>query len=342
MVCLPDWAQYQTGIFIINSIAAVIFTAAWYGIVRYLNLRNIEYFSLLIWFLIHPLGLGHYQSIPESVDPTAHAMLALITLMFFTRSKLLLPTLFIALMVKESFIFISIIIIASELCHAKATNGTDRYSSIYLITGIISVLITYKLAAHLSEMYWFAPTNGHAPSSLDTVRHFWREVRREPARLIVWLTAIICVVGAFPILLIKRKRIPNSPLNKRVSVYFLLGSSGFIALGLLGGSDMSRIIFTGNLLVLGFMMWPADGHLPTPWHTLLALILGSLIALSYTHLLPASLEYDYYMQGQRLRPTLTVLTVGCITLLVGWGLSRNGLVRKTDGILVNLPAETRQ
>lgn len=313
------------GFLLLNAVSAMTFVVAWYGIARQLGLRNIEYFSLVLWFHIHPLGFGLYHAMPESVDPMAHAMLAAVTWMYFARHRLLLPTLLLALLTKESFTFICLIMIAAELVHAHAIGGRNARRSWHLIAGIIAVILVHKVAVHLIEQHWFPHTLGYSPTARDTVHHFWREAMRDPARFLVWFTAITCVVGAFPILWLKRWQVPETAADRRTATYMLLGCAGFIALGLVGGSDMSRIIFTGNLLVIGAMLMPMNGRLPPVWHTATALALGFLLALNYTRVLPSTLEYDYYMQGHRLGPTLNVLMAGCALLVVG------GLVTQIKG-----------
>lgn len=310
------------GFLALNAVAAMAFVAAWYGIARQLRLRNIEYLSLLLWFQLHPLGFGLYHAMPESVDPMAHAMLAAVTWMYFTRHRLLLPTLLLALLTKESFTFICLIMIVAELVHVHAIGRRNARSSWQLIAGIIAVSLAHKVAAHLIEQHWFPHTPGYSPTARETIRYFWQEATRDPARFLVWLTAITCVVGAFPILWLKRWQVPKAAADRRTATYLLLGCAGFIALGLVGGSDMSRIIFTGNLLVIGAMLIPMNGRLPPVWHTATALALGLLLALNYTHVLPSTLEYDYYMQGHRLGPTLGVLMAGCALLVVGGVVTR--------------------
>lgn len=310
------------GFLVLNGIAALIFVTAWYGIARQLGLRNIEFFALVLWFHVHPLGFGLYHAMPESVDPMAHAMLAAVTWMYFTRHRLLLPTLLLALLTKESFTFICLVMIAAELVHVRFIGHQNARESWRLIAGIIAISLAHKMSCHMIEQHWFSHTPGYSPTTRETIRHFWHEATRAPARFVVWLTAVICVVGTFPILWLKRWQVPKSAADKRNTTYLLLGCAGFTALGLVGGSDMSRIIFTGNLLVVGAMLLPMNGRLPPVCHTATALTLGLLLALNYTRVLPSTLEYDYYMHGHRLAPTLYVLMAGCALLVVGGVVTR--------------------
>lgn len=257
-----------------------------------------------------------------SVDPMSHAMLAVVTWLYFTRHYLLLPALFLALVTKESFTFVGIIMIAAEILHAFSMGSKKARQSCHLIAGIIGALLAHKIAIHIIELHWFPPTNNYGASALGTILYFWREAKQEPARFVVWLTAITCVVGTFPILWLKPWKVPANATDRRNAAYLLLGCAGFMALGLVGGSDMSRIIFTGNLLVIGAMLLPMNGRLPPTWHTGTALGLSLLLALTYTKVLPSTLEYDYYTQGHRVAPTLSVLAAGLGLMVIGAAVTR--------------------
>lgn len=123
------------------------------------------------------------------------------------------------------------------------------------------------------------------------------------------------MTGAFPALLARPWKIQHTGDQVSATVYLTLGAAGFISLGLLGGSDMSRIIFTGNVLVIGAMLYPMGGNMPSVWITTVTTTLSLIIGLGYTALLPSTLEYDYYMNNQRLGPTITVLAGGLLVLL---------------------------
>lgn len=316
------------GFLITNAIASLVFVVAWHGISRALGLRNVEFAALLAWFFLHPLGFALYHAMPGSVDPLAHAMLGLTTWAYLRRHASLPALLLLGLLAKESFSFVCLIIIAAELVRMRLSPSHEltRSSPKVMLGYAIGALLTYKLLQIGIEHWLFPPTNGFTLKASDTVHHFWKEVKRHPDRLLVWLTSIVCVTGAFPALLARLWNIHRTGDQISATVYLTLGATGFILLGLLGGSDMSRIIFTGNLLVIGAMLYPMGGRLPGAWSTALTTALSLVIALHYTRMLPATLEYDYYLNNQRLGPTTTVLAAGLLVLAVSFVL--NGLLAR--------------
>lgn len=309
---LPTTAA--NGFWIVNTCSALAFVLAWHRLTLILKLRNVEFAALLTWFMLHPLGFGLYHVTPASADPLAHALLGLTTLAYLSRHPILPVVLMLGLLTKESFAFIGLIIVLAEGVRMVLTRSGGLAQSLRIIGSVIAVLLLHKLLIVFIDQRLFPPTDGFKPSIQDTLRYFWTAAKQEPPRFVVWATAFMCVVGAFPVLMLRPWRTPASGLSLSASVYFGVGGAGFVALGLLGGSDMSRIIFTGNFLIMCTMLYSAERALPSVWSTLTATLLSLGIALNYTRLLPANLEYDYYVNDQRLGPTITVL-LGCLLVL---------------------------
>lgn len=305
------------GFLIINVCAALAFVVAWHRLALILNLRNVEFAALLTWFMLHPLGFGLYHLTPASVDPLAHALLGLTTLAYLSRHPTLPWVLMLGLMTKESFTFIGLIMVLAEVIRMGLAESGRMAQSLRIIGSIIAVLLIHKLLVLFIDQHLFPPTDGFKPSALDTVRYFWKAAKQEPPRFVVWVTAFLCVVGAFPMLMVRPWRTAKSGLSISASVYLGVGGAGFVALGLVGGSDMSRIIFTGNFLIMCAMLYSMGQKLPSVWSTLAATLLSLGIALNYTRVLPTTLEYDYYMNDHRLGPTITVLTCSVLVLLLG-------------------------
>lgn len=302
------------GFWIVNTCSALAFVVAWHRLTLILKLRNVEFAALLIWFMLHPLGFGLYHVTPASADPLAHALLGLTTLAYLSRHPMLPVVLMLGLLTKESFTFVGLIMVLAEGVRTVLTGSGRRTQSLRIIGSVIAVLLLHKLLIAFIDQRLFPPTDGFKPSIQDTLRYFWTAAQQEPPRFVVWATALMCVVGAFPMLMLRPWRTPTSGLPLSASVYFGVGGAGFVALGLLGGSDMSRIIFTGNFLIMCAMLYSAGQSLPSVWSTLTATLLSLGIALNYTRLLPVNLEYDYYVNDQRLGPTITVL-LGCLLVL---------------------------
>lgn len=322
------------GFLIVNACAALAFAVTWHRLALTLNLRNVEFAALLTWFMLHPLGFGLYYTTPASVDPLAHVLLGLTTLAYLRRHPTLPILLILGLLAKESFTFICLIIVTAEIVRMRFQSATTfaQPSSIRVMSYAIGALLAYQLLRIGIEHKLFPPADGGTISTYDTLHHFWKEAKREPARFLVWLTSIVCVTGTFPALLVRRWQMDRSGNHVAAAAYLTLGAAGFIALGLLGGSDMSRIIFTGNLLIICATLYPMGSGMPSAWNTLAATLLSLGIALNYTRILPATLEYDYYMNDHRLGPTLTVLLGGILVLIIGISTSlliqKNQILRK--------------
>lgn len=316
------------GFLIVNALAALVFVVAWHQLCLALNLRNAEFAALLALFILHPLGFGFYHLTPASVDPLAHAFLALTTLAYLSRHPLLPVVLMLGLLTKESFTFIGLIMIVAEIARMGLTRSERMAPSLRIIGSVVAVLLMHKLLVPLIDRHLFPPVDGFKPSTRDALRYFWEAAKQDPARFTVWATACLCAIGAFPMLLVRRWRTPVSGLSASASIYFVAGGAGFMALGLVGGSDMSRIVFTGNFLILCAMLYPMGQALPSVWRTVQATLLSLVLALNYTRLLPTTLEYDYYMNDHRLGPTITVLVGGLAVLFLGIAVSWRMLDRR--------------
>ena len=289
------------GFVLLNGASALLFIAFCFEISRLLALRNVEFWILVSWFLLHPLGFGFYSATPQSVDPLTYAFIGLVTVLFISEKRFLLwAAVSLALLAKESFSFIALIIAAAELTYAILTRDKRAIPALASICVAALILFIYKVGGNLIETHLFPQSQEWEITTFSTISWWLNEVWNDPKRLIVWVGATLCSTGLFSIFLFPRKYTRKSPLKTRLDVYFALGGLGFVALGILGGSDMSRIIFNGNLfIILAILISFRNQHLPLK-QLLITFTLSMLIALNYTKFFPAAFEYDYYIHGQRI------------------------------------------
>lgn len=289
----------------LNGASALLFITFCFEISRLLALRNVEFWILVLWFFLHPLGFGFYSAIPQSVDPLSYALIGLITLLFISEKRLLLwVAVSLALLAKESFSFIALIIVAAELTYAISARDKRAIPALASICVAVLILFIYKIEKNLIQTYLFPQSQEWEITTFSTISWWLNEIWNDPKRLIVWIGAILCSTGLFSIFLFLKKYTPKPPSKTRLDAYFTLGGLGFIALGLLAGSDMSRIIFNGNLfIILAILISFRNQRLPIN-QLLITFTFSILIALNYTKFFPSAFEYDYYTQDHRIGPTI--------------------------------------
>lgn len=294
----------------LNSASAVFFVLFCFEISRLLALRNIEFWIVVLWFFLHPLGFGFYSSVPQSVDPLSYAFTGLITLLFISEKRLLLwIAVSLALLTKESFSFIALVIAAAELMYAISTRDKRAIPAVASICGAVLILLIYKIEKNVMQTHLFSQSQGWEITTFDTISWWFNKTWNDPKRLIVWIGAIFCSTGLFSIFIFWKKYTPKPPLQTRLDAYFALGGLGFIALGLLAGSDMSRIIFNGNLFIMLAMLISFRNQRLPIHQLLIAFAFSTLIVLTYTKFFPPMLEYDYYTQDHRIGLTIYYILI---------------------------------
>lgn len=305
----------------INGASALLFIVFCFKISRLLELRNAEFLVLVLWFFLHPLGFGFYYPVPQSVDPLSYAFMGLITFLFVAERRLLLwGAVLVALSAKESFSFIALIITAAELIYIMSTRDKRAVPALASVCGAVLILFIYKIEKNLIETYLFPQSQEWEITTFSTITWWLNEVWHDPKRLVVWLGAFFCSTGFFSILIFEKKHISNSPLKTRLDAYLALGGVGFVALGLLAGSDMSRIIFNGNLFILLAILFSFKTSNFPIGQLLFVLVFSLLAALNYTNFFPAAFEYDYYTQDHRIGPiicyvSMVILIMSCLWFL---------------------------
>lgn len=295
----------------INGTSAILFVIFCYGISRLLNLRNLDLWILVLWFFLHPLGFSLYLSAtPQSADPLYYALTGLITLLFISQKRFLLwISVSIALLAKESFIFIVFIIVLAELTYAISTRDRRAIPALASICGAFFVLLIYKIEKNLIQNFLFSQNQKYEITILQTIWYWLNKVFNEPTRLFVWIGSIFCSTGLFSVFIFLNKYIFKSPMKSRLDIYFILGGFGFIALGLLAGSDMSRIIFNGNLFIILSILISCRNQQLSINPLLITFSLSILIVFTYPIFFPPQFEYDFYTSGHRIAPTIYLILI---------------------------------
>lgn len=295
----------------LNGTSALFFIIFCFKIINLLNLRNLDFWILTLWFFLHPLGFGlYFSSTPQSADPLYYAFIGLVTLLFISQKRFLLWTsVSIALLAKESFIFIVFIIVLAEFTYVISTRDKRALPALTSICGAVFVLLIYKIEKNLIQNFLFSQTQEYEITFLRTILFWLNEIWIDPKRLIVWIGSIFCSTGLFTIFVFLKKYTPKSPLKTRLDVYFILGSFGFIVLGLLAGSDMSRIIFNGNLLIILAILISCRNQYHSINELLITLSLSILTVLNYTRFFPKNFEYGYYLGSYSIAPTINFILI---------------------------------
>jgi len=324
-------AQNVTDGFIwINAISAIFFVFMCFGIARKLEFRNAEFFILILWFFLHPLGFRFYTAIPASVDPLSYALLGLVTLLFLSEMRIALwVAISFALLAKESFIFIAAIIFVAELLYIALTRDKRSVIALASAFGAVVTIILYRYVKEFFLTNYFNQSQEWEITTISTITWWANEAWKEPERLLVWIGAFFCSAGLFPVFLSKNIFAVKNPTEARVVAFFFLGAIGYFALGLLAGSDMSRIIFNGNLLIISIMLISSKRNNVPLLYLAITFGFSAVFALLYTYFFPAPFEYDYFMHEKRITPTAYYVLVNLLAIL---GL-RNFFLKKQRGIV---------
>jgi hypothetical protein len=214
-----------TGFIVLNALAELLFIIFWFAISRELKLRNAEFWLLTLWFLYHPLGFPFYTVYPDLVDPLCYALMGLVTLLFITQQRTLMwLVVALALLAKESFIFISLVIAAAELVYAMTNTSTSHNKqAIASACTAAFVLYIYQHITTFIQNDLFPSIPPRPGSIMHIILQRLHLAWHDPKRFIVWLGAIFCVTGVFTIgLLLKKLPTTTSPSQLRVDTYFII------------------------------------------------------------------------------------------------------------------------
>lgn len=284
----------QNGFITLNLISIFVITLFSFGIIKKLNLGTFEYLVLIGWFLLHPLGFKLYNVYPMMVDLLSYALFSILIFLFLSKRYFLLgPTLLISLFTKESFTFVVLtVFLADLLASIEDRKNIFKKMQIPAVTCGLT-LVAYALLKKYTDSSLFPPS-GPTASAAGTIIYFAKEAARDPNRVLVWLGSILASTGLFALLVANKQFIKTIIKNARTGSFLVLGSLGFLLFGLLAGSDMSRIIFNGNLLIITTSLFFARQNSQGAWRLIIVSVISFSIALSYDMFFPATFEYAYY------------------------------------------------
>ncbi|KFE36413.1 hypothetical protein DW2_03854 [Thioclava atlantica] len=297
---------------ILNLICVILFLVFLALIIWELELGSVDYLLIGLWFLLHPSGFPTYYANPKLVDPLAYAIFALVILCYIKNWRFFLVISLIAgLLTKQTFLVLALLITLADLmfsskvrfakdfdCDAKRNFcffvGIEKRTVYFLIGLYFAIYLTLDFLKAVEKEAFPLPFYP-APSSLGTIIHFLKESLREPFRIIVWFGSIFSATGFFLVYVYPAKRALQFALKSKVAFFLFIGSLAFLVLGLLGGSDMTRIIFNGNLLILLFVSLLAKAGTFSKTFHFAAVTLSAAMMLLYTHFFPTAFEYAYYV-----------------------------------------------
>lgn len=288
----PDFTQ---AFLWLNYAAASAFVVCVYGAMRGMGFRSPEFFIVILWFFLHPLGFRLYYTVPASVDPLAYAFLAAILWLFVARQRTAMWLVVLAaLFVKESFQFIAMIGGLAEAAHAFFNRGEERRKAIASALGGVAAILAYKISQHAFLSGVFPQKQEYYIGAVLVLGYWGLQAIKDPSRFIVWAGAFFCSTGFFSAYLLGKWRWMIEPEKARLTLFLGAGAAGFAAFGLLAGSDMSRIIFNGNLLILSFCLLAARERGIRPLAAAALSVAGIVMMFWYTDFFPSAFEYGYY------------------------------------------------
>ena len=303
----------ENSFLIINTVSAIFFIFFLFKISQALSLGNLSYIFIAAWFFVHPSGFSFYHSVPISVDPLAYALMSMVIFYYVQIKPIYLAiALFFGLLAKESFSFIAIIILISIfisfLIEAKRVGGekgirlNQRPAIIKCAFGLllspIFAMILYGFIKKIYILNIFPQSQDWKISSLVTISWWVAETMKDPLRLIVWIGSFFVATGVFSSLLFTKSIFKFSSSQNIGNIHILpfltLGAIGFISFGILAGSDMTRIIFNGNLFILLFIFFNYNRGENSRIYLAWVALISFSIALGYVRIFPSAFEYGYY------------------------------------------------
>lgn len=285
----------------IGVASSVAFMVCFYMVARALGFVAVEFMLVALWFLLHPLGLASFFSVAATVDPLAQAFMGLAALLFLTKKRVAFwLALGIALLVKESFVFVALVAILAELACAVAARHQDRPAMLRAFAsclGGVCVIVLYKLAETFGLPHIFPKSQPYTITTAHIIGWWALQAVRDPNRILVWIAACFCATGFFSVWIAGKwppaEKLAD-PLEIRRAAFLALGAAGFAAFGLVAGADMSRIVFTGNVFLIGFFLYMARARGLAFGQKIPVFLASLVLALAYGRFFPSHLEYAYY------------------------------------------------
>jgi len=208
----------------------------------------------LIWLLFNALAYTRLAAFyPFLIDSLAMLALALLLYLVVSNQYIFLPLLTIfSCMIKEQFLAFLIAILAYELFKVISGRTTERKR---LLIVSISVLIDISINYYIRHYVIIAPG-----SSFYTMLSLGYQRFKHPLSFVRYVVSYFMAFGAFGLsLLYYFKRTWNQILQ--LDSYRLVGlfSLEFMAFGLLAGSDMDRILWSGFPFLMTMMLLATRG-----------------------------------------------------------------------------------
>ena len=309
--------EVTSGFLWLNGISALVLVISWCGMARSLGFRNAELAVFIAWFFLHPLGFRFYFAIPESVDPLFYGFIGTASFFFLAEQRAAFwITILCALFVKESFVFVALIATAAELIYAALRRDRRARGALLSAAAVVPVLVAYSIAKKVMRSHLFPQNQPWEITALSMIEYFADEVRKDPNRLLVWVGAFICSTGFFSILAIGRWKLVLAPLRVRQFSYLALGTMGFVLFGLVAGSDMSRIIFNGNVLIIPAFLFVSRYSGASANTVLIVFSASAVLAWNYMIYFPAAFEYEYYGSHHYTRTAYFVILTSLVALIL--------------------------
>lgn len=309
---------------VLDGVYFVLTILGFFLFIRRLQAKAIYFYVFAAWLCLHPVGLSLYHLYPVHADPLSYAFLAWISYFFVARQRALLAVaLGISLLVKESFVFVSLVVILSELAEilGAKTSQVHRRKGL-LLTLLVGILLIFGYGAlkEFMAQHWFYQEQLDKMSSLSILRVFGGMALERPIRIIIWLVAFICAWGYFFLLLFFNKQLFKvAKKDLRVDSYCVLGSVGFFLFGLLAGTDMTRILLSGSFFFIIFFIRQADEAKVSPELFLTISVASFILMFFYPAILSVHSEYYYYATAGVKRKVVPLLFLIANTIVLRFG-----------------------
>lgn len=325
---------------ILNALCFVIFLILWNGIARHLKFDSADIIFGAAWFIFHPLGMGLYAVIPVHVDPLWYLFSTAAFYAWLKKQYCVLAAIFIlGGLAKESFGIILLTMALADLGSVVIKflgrkNQTQRWSkdlwpmlASYIVAGGAAAV-----AKNMIDKFLFPQAQPYPITGLSTIQWFLNQALMDPWLILVWLSAALVSTGFVSIFM--WRAIASKPLwpkwaealKTRELLFLVLSGLGYVALGFLAGSDMSRIIFNGSLFTL--TLFTLLAHLFGYDLRLKIGVYAASLALLwiYPKFFSTSIEYSYY-DAKDVAPFLWFLLIGIIILIFFGGARLEKIIR---------------
>jgi hypothetical protein len=227
-------------IFSIASVSAIYFLWKKLDIPLYLNLIG------LFWLLFHWTGLIRLNMLdPLTVDVPTYFIQTLFILIFINKKFkwlwLLAP---VAVFQKESVNALIIILLVYSFFHNKMYEEKIPWMDI-LIALILSIGVKFFFTV------FYPPMEATDKNAFSTVLINTFAIIQDPFKIIRWIVAAFTAFGGMLLLSLinVRRYIPGATMN-----FLSLMSLTYLALGIIAGGDMTRIIFLGFPFIMTWIL----------------------------------------------------------------------------------------